>query len=94
MIQDEIIRKNLDLHKEFMDYVFDHPETLEMIPKEAHLVFLPEDDPELSKINLETTRVIKSKEKDAVFVMVHMRPAEKTVKVMVPHLESAEVSLV
>ena len=44
MTQDEIIRKNLDLHAEWMKYVFEHPDVLDRIPKGAVLVILPEDE--------------------------------------------------
>jgi len=44
MTKDEIVKRNLDLHGEWMKYVFDHPEVLDRIPKGAILVILPEDD--------------------------------------------------
>lgn len=47
MTKDDITRKNLDLHAEWMKYVFEHPDMLDRIPKGAVLVILPEDDREL-----------------------------------------------
>ena len=44
MTKNKIIKKNLDLHGEWMKYVFEHPEVLDRIPKGAVLVILPEDD--------------------------------------------------
>ncbi len=44
MTKNEIVKKNLDLHGEWMNYVFEHPEVLDRIPKGAVLVILPEDD--------------------------------------------------
>src|SRR3972149_3329619 len=47
MKKEDIIKKNLDLHAEWMKYVFENPEVLDRIPKGAVLVILPEDDNEL-----------------------------------------------
>ncbi|MBI4691812.1 MAG: hypothetical protein HY754_16345 [Nitrospirae bacterium] len=47
MTKDDIVRKNLDLHAEWMKYVFENPDVLDRIPKNAVLVLLPEDDEEL-----------------------------------------------
>lgn len=46
MTKDEIIKRNLDLHGEWMKYVFEHPEVevLDRITKGSVLVILPEDD--------------------------------------------------
>jgi len=51
MTKDEIVKRNLDLHGEWMKYVFDHPEVLDRIPKGAILVILPEDDETLYNEN-------------------------------------------
>ncbi len=61
MSDDEKIKKNLDLHAEWMKYVFDNPDVLDRIPKEAVLVLLPEDDPELSQENYKILKENKSK---------------------------------
>jgi len=47
MKKDEIFKRNLDLHAEWMKYVFENPDVLDRIPKGAVLVILPEDDKEL-----------------------------------------------
>jgi len=52
MTRQEIAEKNLILHQELMRYVFDHPEVLEQIPKNAQIVFLPDNKPELCKENM------------------------------------------
>ena len=39
MTKDEIIKKNLDIHVEWMKYVFEHPDVLDRIPKGAVLVY-------------------------------------------------------
>ena len=51
MTKDDIVRKNLDLHAEWMKYVFENPDVLDRIPKNAVLVILPEDDEELYREN-------------------------------------------
>ncbi|MBI5675839.1 MAG: hypothetical protein HZC48_08470 [Nitrospirae bacterium] len=47
MTKDEVIKKNLDLHSEWMKYTFENPDVFDRIPKGAVLVILPEDDKEL-----------------------------------------------
>jgi len=44
MTKEETIKRNLDLHAEWMRYVFEHPEVPDRIPKGSVLVILPEDD--------------------------------------------------
>ena len=61
MTKDELIKKNLDLHAEWMKYIFEHPDVLDRIPKGAVLVILPEDDEELYKENYKVLRENKDK---------------------------------
>ena len=51
MNRDEIIKKNLDLHAEWKQYVFKNPGIIDQIPKGAVLILLPEDDKELHDEN-------------------------------------------
>lgn len=51
MTRDEMIKKNLDLHSEWMKYAYENPDVLDRIPKGAVLVILPEDDKELYVAN-------------------------------------------
>jgi len=53
MTEEEIMEKNVTLSFEFSLYVIEHPEFAQQIPKEARVVLLPKDDPELSRINRE-----------------------------------------
>lgn len=46
MTKDTIVRRNLELLEEFHRYGFEHPEIFDQIPKDAHLIILPENDPE------------------------------------------------
>jgi hypothetical protein len=50
--QETIVEKNITLSFEFERYILEHPEMLEQIPDGAQVVLLPQDDPELYRINL------------------------------------------
>ncbi len=54
--QETIVEKNLTLSFEFERYLLDHPDMLADIPSGAEIVLLPQDDPELYRINLEYAR--------------------------------------
>ena len=85
MTKEEMVKKNLDLQAEFMKYVFENPEVLDKIPKDATMVILPEDDPELYKENL---KIVKTQEeKKLPVVIVRM----KTPKPVIPRIEFARV---
>jgi Family of unknown function (DUF5647) len=71
MKKEELVKKNLDLHAEWMRYVFDNPDVLDRIPKGSVLVILPEDDPELYA---ENGKVIEaSRSKGLTVVVVKMK---------------------
>jgi len=61
MTRDEAIKKNLDLHSEWMRYTFENPDVLDRIPKGAVLVILPEDDKELYAENYRVLEQNKGK---------------------------------
>lgn len=61
MTKEEIVRRNLDLHAEWMKYVFEHSEVLDRIPKGAVLVILPEDDDALYDENYKVLEENKMK---------------------------------
>jgi len=82
MTKDEIVRKNLDLHAEWMKYVFEHPEVLDRMPKGAILVILPEDDKE---IYAENYKVLKENKEKGIPVFV------VTMKTPRPQITSIEV---
>ena len=71
MSKDDIIRKNLDLHAEWMKYVFENPDVLDKIPEGAVLVILPEDDKELYVENYKILK--KNKEKRIPVFVVRMK---------------------
>jgi hypothetical protein len=71
MIENEIVRKNLDLHAEWIRYVSEHTEVLDRIPQGAQLVILPSNDPALAKENKRTIERLKAE--GLPVVIVHQR---------------------
>ena len=82
MTNEEVIKKNLDLHAEWMKYTFENPDVLDRIPKGAVLVILPEDDKELYTENYKILEQNKLKG-IPVFVV--------TMKMPKPHISSIEI---
>ena len=70
MNEQEIFSKNLILSTEFDRYVLENSEVAEKIPLNAQIVFLPEDDPELCRINIEMAE--RQKEQGQQVVYVHI----------------------
>lgn len=75
MIKEESVKKNLDLHAEWLRYVFENPDVLDSIPKGAVLVILPEDDPELYA---ENSKVIADSHSKGIPVVVVRMKTPKT----------------
>ena len=82
MTRDEITKKNLDLHAEWMKYIFENPDVLDTIPKGAVLVILPEDDKELYEENY---RILEENKKKGIPVFV------VTMKMPKPQISSIEI---
>lgn len=70
MNEQEIFQKNLILSTEFDRYVLEHPEFAEKIPQNAQVVLLPDNDPELCKINMEIAN--RQREEGQPVVYVHI----------------------
>jgi len=70
MTEQEIFTKNLILSTEFDRYIIEHPEFSTKIPLNAQVVFLPEDDEELCRINMEIAE--KQREEGQQLVFVHI----------------------
>ena len=62
--------RNLTLSAEFSRYLFGHPELVEQIPKNAQVVILPEDDPELCRFNKKIAEKQREKGQPVVYVKV------------------------
>lgn len=82
MTKDDIIKKNLDLHAEWMKYIFENPDVLDRIPKGAVLVILPEDDRELYEENY---KILEENKKKGITVFVVKMKMPK------PHISNIEV---
>lgn len=75
MTKEEIVKRNLDLHAEWMKYVFEHPEVLDRIPKGAVLVILPEDD---DGLYAENSKILEENKKKNIPVFVVTMKTPKT----------------
>jgi len=82
MTKEEAIKKNLDLHSEWMKYTFENPDVLDRIPKGAALVILPEDDKELYAENY---KILEQNKRKGIPVFV------VTMKMPKPHISSIEI---
>ncbi|MDE3089512.1 MAG: hypothetical protein KGJ80_09030 [Chloroflexota bacterium] len=51
MNDQEMFNRNLELETAFNQYILEHPEILDRLPSDFHLVIFPEDDPELANRN-------------------------------------------
>ena len=82
MTKDEAMRKNLDLHAEWMKYAFENPDVLDRIPKGAVLVILPEDDKDLYNENY---RILEENKRKGIPVFV------VTMKMPRPQISNIEI---
>ena len=83
MTREELVKRNLDLHAEWMRYVFDNTDVLDRFPKGATLVILPEDDPELSADNAKAIDASRAKGFPVVVVrMKSPKPRISTIEVV------------
>lgn len=86
MTEKELFEQNLDQLETFTQYVLEHPNVLDTLPKDARLVFLPEDNPQLRKENL---KILKKEKVDQPVALVRMLkvPQIKEVVTTIPQLE-------
>jgi len=82
MTKEEVVKRNLDLHAEWMEYSFDNSDVLDRIPKGAVLVLLPEDDKELHDENY---RVLEENKRKGIPVFV------VTMKMPKPQVSNIEI---
>lgn len=86
MKKSETIQKNLDLHAEWMRYIFNHPEALDKIPPGAEIIIVPGNEPELAAENLKKIRQLKVN--DMPFVIVHLdlpKPPMPEIEIFAAH---------
>jgi len=85
--REAIIEKNITLSFEFERYIAEHPEILEQIPEGAAVIFLPKDDPELYRVNLETARKAQAEGKASCIVFLEVEAlAPARSRLVNPHL--------
>lgn len=84
MTQEDIVKKNLELHEEFLEYIGAHPEALEQIPTGAHLVFLPEDDKAFCEENLEHSKELQEERPEETFLLVQLHRVQQSYTVHEP----------
>ena len=88
MTDKEIFDKNLEINHEFSKYLLNHPEIENEIPANALIVFIVEDDPELSQKNLEMSRANPEPNQPLIFVKIRgIRPPQES-RLIEPHLET------
>ena len=89
MTREEQFRKNNELMALFMQQVVDDPELLGAIPDEAEIIFLPQNDPELCKDNLELGKARQAKGQQVAYISIELVPQVRTV--FVPRLRLAQI---
>jgi hypothetical protein len=70
MDPETVAKKNLDLHAEWMRYLFAHPEVMDQIPEGAHVIILPTDDSALAEENAKLIDAVRAQ--DVPVVVVHL----------------------
>lgn len=75
-----------DLSFEWSRYVLSHPEVLDVIPNNAQIVFLLEDNPSFTTWSLEMNKAKRGPNQAAIFVRVKSFLPSRLVE---PHLEPA-----
>jgi hypothetical protein len=51
--ENEMVTRNLELTRHWLNSVLEHPEMLEQLPDQAYIFDLPQDDPDLLSANLQ-----------------------------------------
>ena len=70
MTEQEIFTKKLIFSTEFDRYIIERPEFAAKVPLNAQVVFLPDDDEELCRVNMEIAE--KQREEGQQVVYVHI----------------------
>ena len=89
MTKQELFRKNATLGEEFTRYVLEHPEFGGQIPKGAHIIFLPKDDPECCEENMRIAQLRVGGGEAMVYVEIERLLPQKS-RLMNPRIRVAE----
>ena len=90
MTRQEQFQRNNDLFELFMQQLLENPGLTKKIPKNARVIFLPDNDPELSRANLRLAQTIRKQGGKVALVKITLVP--EIVTVYKPRLEFAEVA--
>lgn len=88
MTREELATKNIILCGEFTKYILDHLDFLERIPDDAHIILLPEDDPQLCEENRKIARKRLEEGETVVYVKVERILPEES-RLVNPQIEIA-----
>ena len=83
MNRNKTVKKNLDLHAEWMRYCFEHPEVLDKIPQGAQLVILPDNDRSLAAENRKIVNDLRAKRLPVV--VIHLNLPKPQIEVLATH---------
>lgn len=90
MKREDQFRRNHDLFGMFMQQALKSDELRDLIPQDADLIFLPENDPELRAANLKLAETLRASGKKPIFVKVSY--VAETMTVLVPKMELVETA--
>ncbi|MBM3131185.1 MAG: hypothetical protein FJ009_21500 [Chloroflexi bacterium] len=90
MTRQEQTRRNDELFALFMRQVLDHPTLTKKIPKGAQVIFLPENDRDLSNANLRLAQTVRKQGGKVALIKITLVP--QVVTVYTPRLEFAEAA--
>jgi hypothetical protein len=84
--KDEVVERNVRLTTQIIRYILNNPKVLDLLPEKFELVLLPEDDPEVRKLNLDLLDRYGSEGKPIVFARIQTSamPAMEKPSIFVP----------
>jgi hypothetical protein len=85
-VKTEVVERNVQLTRQIIKYILNHPKMLDVLPEKFELVLLPEDDPEVRMLNLDLLDKYGSEGKPIVFARIntHAMTAKWRPSIFVP----------
>jgi len=85
-VKPEVVERNVQLTRQIIHYILNHPKMLDVLPENFELVLLPEDDPEVRQLNLDLLDKYGSEGKPIVFARInpHAMTAKWKPSIFVP----------
>ncbi len=90
MKKEQQVRRNLELFTIFMQQALNSADLRDLIPQDADLIFLPENDPDLREANTRLAQELRAAGKKPIFVKVSY--VAETMTVLVPKMELVETA--